>query len=77
MTIEVTWIVIPLLLDDGSVCLGGERILHPQRPPPGALEINVIGKQWMWKVQHRKAPEINDCTCPWAETSSSRWRHRM
>src|SRR5438552_9498028 len=30
------------------------------RPPDDAMEIYVVGKQWMWKVQHPDGPrEIN------------------
>jgi cytochrome c oxidase subunit II len=36
-----------------------------QRPPDDALEIYVVGKQWMWKVQHPDGQrEINELHVP-------------
>ena len=35
------------------------------RPPPGALEIYVVGQQWMWKMQHPSGQrEINQLHVP-------------
>ena len=34
-------------------------------PPEAALEIHVVGKQWMWKFQHPEGPrEINELHVP-------------
>jgi len=64
-SIEVTWIVIPLLLMMGLFAWGANVYFEQQRPPPGALEMNVIGKQWMWKVQHPEGNrEINELHVP-------------
>ena len=40
--------------------------VHPQRRPPAAsTEIFVIGKQWMWHLQHPEGPrEINELHVP-------------
>jgi cytochrome c oxidase subunit 2 len=35
---------------------GAKHYFVIERPPPDAMEINVVGKQWMWKIQH---PEGN------------------
>jgi cytochrome c oxidase subunit 2 len=36
-----------------GIFLWGARVyVRMKRPAPYALEVNVIGKQWMWKVQH-------------------------
>jgi cytochrome c oxidase subunit 2 len=36
-----------------------------QRPPEDALEVYVVGKQWMWKVQHPDGQrEINELHVP-------------
>ena len=38
------------------------------RPPAEALEINVVGKQWMWKLQHPTGQrEINELHIPVAQ----------
>ena len=35
------------------------------RPPRGSMEIYVVGKQWMWKVQHPDGQrEINELHVP-------------
>src|SRR6185503_3537020 len=35
------------------------------RPPDDALQVNVVGKQWMWKVQHMNGRrEINELHMP-------------
>ncbi len=65
LTIEVTWIVVPLLLMMVVFAWGTHVYFHQQRVPPGAMEINVVGKQWMWKVQHPEGNrEINELHVP-------------
>lgn len=54
--IEVTWTVIPLALFTGLFAWGANLYWTIERPPPDAMEINVVGKQWMWKIEH---PEGN------------------
>ena len=44
---------------------GAQTFFHMTRPPRGAMEIYVVGKQWMWKVQHVDgAREINELHVP-------------
>ncbi len=63
--IEVTWITIPLLLMMGLFGWAAELYFREQRVPPGAMEINAIGKQWMWKIQHPEGNrEINELHVP-------------
>jgi cytochrome c oxidase subunit II len=50
--IEVTWTVIPLLICMGIFVWSTTLFMVQRRMPPGAMEIYVTGKQWMWKVQH-------------------------
>src|SRR6185436_16759932 len=50
--IEVAWSVIPLLLTFGIFGWAAELYFEMERPPADALEVNVVGKQWMWKIQH-------------------------
>ena len=55
----------PVLPVDGHVLLGRERLPHPGAPPDDALEIFVVGKQWMWKLQHLEGRrEINELHVP-------------
>ena len=45
--------------------LGGELFFAMNRPPNDALEVYVVGKQWMWKIQHADGQrEINELHVP-------------
>ncbi|MEX0716380.1 MAG: cytochrome c oxidase subunit II [Planctomycetaceae bacterium] len=50
--IEITWSVIPLLLAMVMFGWGAALFLRQQQPPEDALEVTVVGKQWMWSLQH-------------------------
>src|SRR3954454_2005758 len=64
-TLEYTWTVIPFLLTLVMFAWGAALYVHTQRPPEGAMEINVVGKQWMWKIQHPEGRrEINELHVP-------------
>jgi cytochrome c oxidase subunit 2 len=44
---------------------GAVIFVNYSRPPANAMEINVVGKQWMWKVQHPDGQrEINELHVP-------------
>ena len=63
--IEITWTVIPTLLLMGFFAWGATHYFTIERPPPNGMEINVIGKQWMWKIQHPEGNrEINELHVP-------------
>ncbi|HEY3762328.1 MAG TPA: cytochrome c oxidase subunit II [Verrucomicrobiae bacterium] len=63
--IEITWTVIPTLIALGMFAWGAEVYFYEEVPPPNTLEINVIGKQWMWKIQHQEGNrEINELHVP-------------
>jgi cytochrome c oxidase subunit 2 len=65
LKLEVTWTVIPTLLMMGLFAWGATHYFIIERPPPGAMEINVVGKQWMWKIQHPEGNrEINELHLP-------------
>lgn len=50
--LEITWTIIPMLLTVVMFVWGAEVFVYAQRPPPDAMEVFVIGKQWMWQIQH-------------------------
>jgi len=52
LVLEITWTVIPFLITIFMFVDGARVFLAAHRPPDSAMEIFVIGKQWMWKVQH-------------------------
>jgi cytochrome c oxidase subunit 2 len=63
--LEITWIVIPFILVMVMFAWGAVIFVNYQRPPANAMEINVIGKQWMWKIQHPDGQrEINELHIP-------------
>jgi cytochrome c oxidase subunit 2 len=65
LPLEITWTLIPFLLTL-VMFVGGTRVfLAAHRPPDGAMEVFVVGKQWMWKVQHPEGRrEINALHVP-------------
>jgi cytochrome c oxidase subunit 2 len=63
--IEIIWTVIPLFLAMGIFAWAARVYFDIQVPPSDALEINVVGKQWMWKAQHQTGQrEINELHLP-------------
>jgi cytochrome c oxidase subunit 2 len=63
--IELTWTLIPFVLCMGIFAWSAEVFFRMETPPPDALEVNVVGKQWMWKLQHAEgAREINELHVP-------------
>jgi cytochrome c oxidase subunit 2 len=63
--LEVVWTVIPLLISILIFVWGARVYLYVYHPPAGAMEIHVLGKQWMWKIQHQNGKrEINELHLP-------------
>jgi cytochrome c oxidase subunit II len=63
--LETSWSVIPFLLIMGFFFWSSSMFLAERTPPPDALTIDVVAKQWMWKFQHGNgAREINDLHVP-------------
>ena len=63
--LEATYIVVPFGLMLIMYFWGGYLYVKAKRPPDNAMQINVIGKQWMWKMQHPEGPrEINTLHVP-------------
>jgi cytochrome c oxidase subunit 2 len=65
LALELLWTIIPLGITMVMFVWGAQVFFHMTRPPKGAMEIYVVGKQWMWKVQHMDgAREINELHVP-------------
>lgn len=63
--IEVTWMVVPLVLAMAVFTWAATLYFQMQTPPADALEIYIVGKQWMWKAQHPDGQrEINQLHVP-------------
>ena len=50
--LEVVWSVIPFGLTVVMFVWGAIIFLDIYNPPNDALEIGIVGRQWMWKAQH-------------------------
>jgi cytochrome c oxidase subunit 2 len=50
--LEATWTIIPLALFLVVFVWGGLLYFRIYDPPPNAMNIYVVGKQWMWKAEH-------------------------
>src|SRR5262249_15374136 len=65
LKLELAWTVIPLFISLSFFFWGAKIFFAMNRVPDDAIEINVIGKQWMWKVQHADGQrEINELHVP-------------
>lgn len=63
--LELAWTLIPLGITMVMFVWGAQVFFDLTRPPKGAMEVYVVGKQWMWKVQHLDgAREINELHVP-------------
>jgi cytochrome c oxidase subunit II len=50
--IELAWILIPLSLFLVMFAWAAELYYEHAQAPGNAMEIYVVGKQWMWKLEH-------------------------
>jgi cytochrome c oxidase subunit II len=65
IALEVTWTVIPTVISLGLFLWGAKLYVRNSEPPPGATEVFVVGKQWMWHLQHPEGrKEINELHVP-------------
>ena len=65
LALEVTWIAVPLIIASSLLLWGMKLYLRQFEPPGDAIEIAVVGKQWMWKLQHPGGQsEINELHVP-------------
>jgi cytochrome c oxidase subunit 2 len=63
--LELTWSIIPLLITLAIFGWASKIYFDLNRPPAGALDVFVVGKQWMWKFQHPNGVrEINELHVP-------------
>ncbi|HSB61429.1 MAG TPA: cytochrome c oxidase subunit II [Vicinamibacteria bacterium] len=65
LALELVWTVIPLLLTVVMFAWGAQVFFHMNRPPDDAMNVAVVGKRWMWKLQHPTGQrEINELHIP-------------
>jgi cytochrome c oxidase subunit 2 len=63
--LELVWSFIPFVISM-TIFLGGAYVYYNQyRIPEDTMEVYVVGKQWMWKIQHGTGQrEINELHVP-------------
>jgi cytochrome c oxidase subunit 2 len=65
MRLELFWSITPGIIALGIFAWGTVIFFRNAEPPPGAMDIYVVGKQWMWKLQHPDGRrEINELHVP-------------
>ena len=65
LALKLLWTFIPLGITMVMFVWGAQVFFHMTRAPKGAMEIYVVGKQWMWKAEHMDgAREINELHVP-------------
>jgi cytochrome c oxidase subunit 2 len=63
--LEWAWTLAPLVVFAAMFWWGLDAYRDNFRPPPDAAEVFVVGKQWMWKVQHPGGRrEVNELHLP-------------
>jgi cytochrome c oxidase subunit 2 len=63
--LEATWTIIPLALFMVTWIWGALLYFRIYNPPTNAMNIYVVGKQWMWKAEHEGGQhEINALHVP-------------
>jgi cytochrome c oxidase subunit II len=69
LAIEVTWSVIPFFIFLGLFGWGAKIYFYESIDPKNGMEVHVIGKQWMWKLEHLQGKrEINQLHVPLGQT---------
>jgi cytochrome c oxidase subunit 2 len=65
LPIELAWTIIPALICLFIFVVATYVYLQQTKAPENAMEIYVVGKQWMWKLQHPEGKwEMNELHVP-------------
>ena len=63
--LETLWTIIPFVIAMTMFAWGARLYFEQYKPPQNAIEVYVVGKQWMWKLQHATGQrEINELHVP-------------
>lgn len=63
--LEIGWTVAPLLAFLALYAWAAREYAERYRPPADAMEVLVVAKQWMWKLQHLNGRrELNELHVP-------------
>jgi len=65
LRLEITWSIIPFLVMLTFFWWGAKIYFYNAVPPPNSMDVYVVGKQWMWKLQYPGGQrEINELHVP-------------
>lgn len=65
VALEVSWSIVPFVLILAFFTIAARMYFDLREPPPGAMAVTVVAKQWMWKFQHPEGQaEINALHVP-------------
>lgn len=65
LALELVWTGVPLVIVLFMFGWGARLYFQSSRPPANATPIFVVGKQWMWKIEHPEGKsEINELHIP-------------
>jgi cytochrome c oxidase subunit 2 len=65
LALEITWTVIPFIIAMFIFVWSATVYVRLYRVPDNAMQIFVVAKQWMWKLQHLEGQrEINELHVP-------------
>jgi cytochrome c oxidase subunit 2 len=63
--LEIGWTVVPFIISMFIFTWGASVYFAMAQAPADAIEVYVVGRQWMWKVQHMEGRrEINELHVP-------------
>ena len=69
LALELAWTILPFGLTMVLFVWGAKIYVAEATPPLDATEMTVVGKQWMWKIQHPQGQrEINALHLPLGQT---------
>ncbi len=65
LVLEITWSIIPFVVMLSFFWWGAQIFFANATPPSNAMDVYVVGKQWMWKIQYPEGTrEINELHVP-------------
>jgi cytochrome c oxidase subunit 2 len=65
LALELAWSIVPAMICVVIFAWGALLFFSMNRPPDNAIEVHVVGKRWMWKLQHMTGQrEINELHVP-------------
>src|SRR5215831_2948762 len=63
--VEFSWTLLPTLMGFGLFAWSAVDYFRIESKPNDAIDVQVVGKQWMWKIQHAEGKrEINELHIP-------------